>query len=134
MDFIRRSGFTKCCALGDVEYFRCCIDFVQQEPVDFCIYIQNTEFDFDDLARDLNDVIATRVTPGGRIYLALNRYLIRPRRYAEDLSQDFDTAIGEYAARRILARIDTYLPCGSDGGNRFNWVHPLTRFYMSKHT
>lgn len=133
IDFIRSNGFKQCYAMGDAaDYFRTYIDFVKQGPVDFCLCIQNSDFDLDDLINDTNSMIAQHLSVHGRVYLSFNRYQIRPKRYGADLSEDFDTAIAQHVTRNIHARVDSYIACGEDAGNKFNWVHPLTRFYLSK--
>jgi hypothetical protein len=134
IDFIQQNEFEKCYAIGDgeVDYFKPWVHFVDQGPADLCICIQIASFDLDDLIDHINLVVQEQIVPDGQIYLALNRYQIRPKKYSTDLSEDFDTAIEQYVRRRISARVDRYIACGDDGGNRFNWIHPLTRFYLRK--
>lgn len=132
IDFIEQNAFEKCYAIGDVDYFRPWIQFVDQGPVDFCICIQIAPFDLDCLIDHINCVIQQKISPGGHVYLSFNRYQIAPKKYAEGLSDDFDTAIDQYVRGKIQAQVDRYIPCGGDGGNRFNWIHPLTRFYLRK--
>jgi len=132
IDFIRQNAFEKCYAVGDVDYFSPWIQFVDQGPVDFCICIQTAGFDLDDLIDHINCMIQQKISAGGHVYLAFNRYQITPKKYADGLSDDFDTAIDQYVRAKIQARVDRYIPCGEDDGNQFNWIHPLTRFYLRK--
>lgn len=132
IDFIEQNAFKKCYAIGEVNYFNSWVRFVEKGPVNFCICIQTSNFDLDDLINQLNHVILNHISPGGQIYLAFNRYQIKPKKYSSGLSEDFDTAIDQYVRIKIMAQIDRYIPCGNDGGNKFNWIHPLTRFYLRK--
>jgi len=132
IDFIRQNAFEKCYPVGNVDYFRPWIQFVDQGPVDFCICIQTAAFDLADLIDHINCVIQQKISPGGHVYLAFNRYQITPKKYADGLSDDFDTAIDQYVRAKARAWVDRYIPCGEDGGNQFNWIHPLTRFYLRK--
>jgi hypothetical protein len=68
--------------------------------------------------------------PGSLIYLAVNKYVAIPNQYDCNLSPDYDTAIEQFINTRVNAKIEQYQPCGFDAGNKFNWVHPLTRFYL----
>ena len=70
------------------------------------------------------------MNPNGLIYLALNKYLVLPKCYDRNLSEDYDVAIEEFITKQINATVEKYYACGLDNGNRFNWVHPLTRFYL----
>jgi hypothetical protein len=132
INFIEQNAFKKCYAIGEVDYFNSYVRFVEQGSVDFCICIQTANFDLDDLIDQINHVIMEHISPGGQIYLAFNRYQIKPKKYSSRLSEDFDTAIDQYVRSRIIAQVDKYIPCGNDGGNKFNWIHPLTRFYLRK--
>lgn len=132
IDFIKSTGSSRAIGFGDVSYFNSHIEFVETSLVDLCIYIQTKKFDLDELITHINSVIDQNIVDQGKIYLAFNKYQIYPRKYAQNLPDDFDEAIGVYVKQKIHARIDTYKPCGLDGGNKFNWVHPLTRFYLTK--
>ena len=77
-----------------------------------------------------NAIIQKNMNPGGLVYLSLNKYLAVPRCYDANLPKDYDQAIQEFFKNHINATIESYQPCMLDGGNRFNWVHPLTRFHF----
>lgn len=129
IDLIQQHKFTKAKGKGNVEYFKQFIEFVQDQTVDFCIFIINEPFDFELLCQDVNDVIQ-HMSPNGLIYLSVNKYLVNPRCYSEKLDEDYDQAIKQFVENRIKASIQTYWPCGIDNGNKFNWIHPLTRFLL----
>jgi hypothetical protein len=46
------------------------------------------------------------------------------------LSTNYDCAIEEFISKNVNGKIEQYFACGNDGGNQFNWAHPLTRFYL----
>jgi hypothetical protein len=80
------------------------------------------------LCNNINHVIQHHMNSGGLIYLSVNKYLVTARCYAKELDEDYDQAIKQFVGQQITASIQTYWPCGLDRGNKFNWVHPLTRF------
>ena len=131
IDLIERNAYTRAVAIGDVGYFNDFIKIVGHDSkVDFCIYIENRKFKFDQLANDINAIIQKNMNPGGLVYLSLNKYQAVPRCYDANLPKDYDQAIQEFFKNHINATIESYQPCMLDGGNRFNWVHPLTRFHF----
>ena len=130
IDLIASSKYTQALGVGDIDYFNKFIKFVNSGKVNFCIYIQQKEFNFNDLVEDLNRIIETNMLPGSLIYLSVNKYVAVPARYDCNLSLDYDTAIEQFIKSRVNAKIEQYQPCGFDSGNKFNWVHPLTRFYL----
>ena len=130
VDLLNKYKFTKARGYGDVEYFSQFIDFVQDQPVDFSIFIINEPFDFELLCNNINHVIQHHMNSGGLIYLSVNKYLVTARCYSKELDEDYDQAIKQFVKQQITASIQTYWPCGLDHGNKFNWVHPLTRFLL----
>lgn len=130
IDLIVSNNYKQAVGVGAVNYFSKFIEFVDSGKVNFCIYIQLKPFDFDGLASDINHVIATRMLPGSLIYLSLNKYNAQPKRYNTNLSSDYDVAIEQFINDRVGATVKKYQPCGFDSGNKFNWVHPLTRFHL----
>lgn len=131
IDVIVSNKYKKALGVGDVNYFKNFIEFVNCGLVDFCVYIQQEEFNFNDLVDSLNCIIENNMSPGSLIYLSINKYVAIPGKYnASNLSSDYDTAIEQFIRARVNAKIESYQPCGFDFGNEFNWVHPLTRFYL----
>ena len=122
--------YTQAVGYGNIDYFKNHINFVNSGPVDFCIYIVNKPFDFVQLIEHVNDVIKTQLNNNSLIYLSINKYLTIPKLYDSSLADDYDCAIEQFVAKNVNAQIERYHSCGNDGGNQFNWVHPLTRFYL----
>jgi hypothetical protein len=130
IDVIISNKYTKALGVGDIDYFKNFVECVDRGVVNFCIYIQREEFNFNDLVTNLNYIIKNNMAPGALIYLSLNKYVATPGRYDCHVSADYDTAIEQFISTRVNAEIESYQPCGFDFGNKFNWVHPLTRFYL----
>jgi hypothetical protein len=132
IDIIANGKYTHAIGHGDIDYFSDYINFVQQGPVDLCIFIINHQFDFDDIVSQVNQTIQTQLRAGGLFYLSLNKYLAIPKNYDTTLPEDYDSAIEQFFLSRINFNICKYIPCGNDQGNQFNWAHPLTRFHIIK--
>jgi hypothetical protein len=130
IDIINRGNYKQALAIGAIDYFADFVEFVDSEPVDFCIYIQLQEFNFDDLVSNINGIIKNQMLPGSLIYLSLNKYVAQANCYDSTLSADYDTAIEQFITKNINATVEQYQPCGLDFGNKFNWIHPLTRFHL----
>ena len=128
--FIEQSTYTKALGCGAVEYFRQAIELVAKGPVDFCIYIQNSSFDYFQLAHDLNRIIDTELTSHATIYLAINKFLAVPINYTRSVSEDYHTSIREFVSNEINADIVNFQFEPLDKGSHFNFVHPLVRFYL----
>lgn len=130
IDLLHKYKFSKAKGYGSVGYFRQFLNFVQDQPVDFCMFIINEPIDFELLCNYINHVIRHDMNSTGYIYLSVNKYLITARCYSEELSEDYDQAIKQFVEQRVEASIETYWACGLDSGNKFNWIHPLTRFFL----
>jgi len=133
IDFVHHTRAKKVLGIGAVSHFASWINFVDAGPADLCIYIETKSIDVDHLIDSVNRIINLNLVNEAWFYLSFNKYQILPRCYDKDLPEDFDDAIGVYVRRNVDAHVYEYKPCGLDGGNRFNWVHPLTRFYLRKH-
>jgi len=131
IDFIKVNSVDTALVLGDAAgYF---LNFVQQAyklPVKYCIIIINKPFNFNCLIKDVNFLLEHALTKNGIVYLSVNKYQAQPMEYNTTLPANYDDAIGVYFNKNIIGTIEQYHRCGEDGGNKFNWVHPLTRFYI----
>jgi len=127
--FIKNSQYTQALGRGDVEYFQQTIKLVDKGPVDFCIYIQNSSFDYYQLARDLNRIIDTELTRPATIYLAINKFYAIPIDYVYS-SDDYHESIRKFVFNEINADIINFQFEPLDKGSHFNFVHPLVRFYL----
>jgi len=130
IEYIRENDFRSIMFKGDQGYFR--DQFIQgQAPYDFYVYIVNQSFDFKTLVNDLNDILQNQMTEHGIIYLSINKYLATAKRYDGTLSDDYDLAILDYISSNVDAHILKHQHL-EDKGTGFNWVHPLTIFYLGK--
>lgn len=122
--------YTHALGYGDIDYFKSYINFVSSGPADFCIYIVNEPFDFIEVTTHVNHIIETDMNNNSLIYLSLNKYLAHPKQYDSTLADDYDCAIKQFITKNISAKVEQYHACENDGGQKFNWAHPLTRFYL----
>lgn len=129
IDLIKSNQYKTALGRGEVDFFSQYISFVDQGPVGLAIWIQVKEYHWDQLVHEINDVIQ-QVTSGGMLYLAVNKYAAVSKCYDPDLDDDYDLAIVQYITRHIKAKIEKHELCGLDRGLRFNWVHPLSRFWL----
>lgn len=134
IDTIARHKYVQALGYGDVSYFKKYINIVESGPENFCVYIVNELFDFDNLVNHLNQIISTQLNSNSLVYLSLNKYLAIPRCYDPGLSINYDRAIEEFISKNVNGIIEEYFACGNDNGNKFNWAHPLTRFYLRVNT
>lgn len=130
--YIQSHGYDRAIGYGPTDFLRPFINFVEQAPEEFVIYIETGPYNFSQLIDSVNRVIDHKIKQDGRLYLSFNKYQAVPGNYDSDLAEDYDQAIVQYVSTRIAAKLEHYLPCGDDRGNKFNWVHPLTRFYFQK--
>lgn len=132
IEYIHLHNYTSALAQGDVDYFQNYINFVDHGPVEFCIYILNEKFSWDDLASKINYIIEKDLVANGIIYLSINKFLAEPAKTAYGFNDDYDLAIGEYVKKHINASIENYYYKSDDCGQYFNFAHPTTRFYLRK--
>lgn len=130
IDVIVNGNYKQAIGYGDVDFFKNYITLVDQGPVDLGICILNHSFSFDVVVDQINQLIQNHMAVNGLFYLSINKYLARPDHYDLALPADYDSAIQQFVTDRINYKIEKYLACGNDQGNKFNWVHPLTRFYI----
>lgn len=131
IDLIQDHDVDRALGFGDVGYFRDFVQFVDDGPVDFCVYIINQEFDLDQICDHVNRIIATKMRSPGLVYLSINKYLVKPRCHNQNLPGNYDEALLMYVSSKIRASLKQYFACGQDQGLQFNWIHPLTRFVFS---
>lgn len=132
IDYIRSQNYTSALAQGDVDFFCNYINFVKQGPVNFCIYILNEKFKWDELANNVNIIIEKDLVVNGIVYLSINKFLAEMPKTTYNLNDDYDLAIEEYVKKYINASIENYYYEPNDNGQHFNFAHPLTRFYLRK--
>jgi hypothetical protein len=133
IDYLRNTHVKECAAMGDVEYFNQYVTFVNFQS-NFGILVQNTSFQWQDLANTINCFLREKIKSTGILYLAINKYLAKPINHVPLLSDDYDLAIYEFIKLNIqdLAQIKSYSFDPNDQGLKFNFAHPLTRFYLQR--
>lgn len=131
LEFISDQGFTETACVGDASFILDQTSLsVVNDNAKFCMFFQFAPYKFDDLVRDINSTLSNILVPNGILYLSVNKYVAIPNSYDQTLSDDYDQAIYEYITKNVNGEILKYQPCGYDGGDQFNWIHPLTRFYI----
>jgi len=130
LDYIQTNGFKSVKIKGDI--------FLKEQigdgqlPFDLCVYMVTQPFRFDELINDINQIMRDEMDQRGIMYLAINKYLATADNYDNDLSDDYTDAILEYVSENVNAEIIEYHRHLKDDGTGFNWVHPLTIFYLRK--
>lgn len=130
VNFINTNHYTTAFGYGDVEYFSQYITFINTGIVDFCIFIINTPFEFGELVEKINHVIQHNVNKHGILYLAINKFLAFPLNYSHNVDADYDQLLYQFIKEQVNAEIMSYDYVHNDRGQMFNFVHPLTRFYL----
>jgi hypothetical protein len=130
IDFIHNNKYTTALAYGDTEYFNQYINLVEDGTVNFCIFIINSPFEFSDVVKKINNIIQYNVNKEGIIYLAINKFLALPCKYSKDTTSNYNQLIYQYVKDYVNAEILSYSFVENDQGTMFNFVHPLTRFYI----
>jgi len=132
IDYIHTHNYTSALAHGDVDYFQNYINFVDHGPVEFCIFILNKPFSWEDLANNINYIIEKDLIADGVAYLSINKFLAELPKTTYNLNDDYDLAIEDYVKKHINASIENYYYKSDDHGQYFNFAHPTTRFYLRK--
>jgi len=134
VEYMKSNNITQARIHGDVEFFSKHVTPVEHSS-DFSIWIENDTtqlFDFALLVDRLNHEIQHNLLTNGVLYLAVNKFLCEPKQYDIALPEDYNDAIKQYLETTIQASLVTALLPKHIEGNKFNWVHPLTRFYFKK--
>lgn len=130
IEFIKLSNETECVGMGDTEYFEQYIKFTNG-PANLAICIINKPFDFVRLAQDLNGLIANKLNSHAIIYLAINKFLANPIIH-NCAVEDYDMSVVNFIAEAVNATIVEYAIEPDDSGHHFNFVHPVTRFFLRR--
>jgi hypothetical protein len=64
------------------------------------------------------------------LYLSINKFLAIPEPQ-HSVDNDYDCAIYNYVTKNVKYQLLTYFSGKEDFGKKFNWGHPLTRFYFT---
>jgi hypothetical protein len=113
--------------MGDSDYLKEIIER-EQHPATMIILLINHKFRFSEIVAMCNSELK-KLGPGGFLYLAINKFLAvpEPQNFTVD---DYDQAIHEYVKHNINFSMLQYHSGQDDSGKKFNWVHPITRFYF----
>lgn len=96
---------------------------------EMCIYLVKSPFKLDHIVEVCNQELE-RLAPGGILYLALNKFLLEPCSQ-QTVNPSYEAAIYDFVVSHIRYPLICYHSGIVDGGKRFNWIHPLTRFYFT---
>ena len=132
IDYIQQNNIKTAKIHGDDGYFSKYVIPVNNQSVDFIIWIENQLFDFADLVKRVNYELQDILNHNGVLYLAVNKFLCLPGQYDANLPENYDDAITQYLKNNINAEMEQSLPNYNTVGNQFYWAHPLTRFYFKK--
>jgi hypothetical protein len=133
IEYIRQNNITEAGGFGDIDYFREHVRFVDY-PTNFGIVIINASYyQFGWLKKYVNNILENKIQSGGILYLAINKFLATNDTTNYGIAQsDYDLAIEEFIRSNINATVELYLYHPNDRGQNFNFIHPLTRFYLRK--
>jgi hypothetical protein len=112
--------------VGDTQYLESVVGRHALSQYKMCVFVVNSLFDFDQVIATCNHEI-TNLPASGFLYLALNKFLAMPKSQ-DQLPDSYDSAIFQVITNGVNASLFKYYNCCIDGGQRFNWVHPITRF------
>jgi hypothetical protein len=125
-EFVNDHQITSIYYLGDCDRIRSLLGHDVKENCELCVMIYNRQFRFSEIVLECNRILPTLV-PGGFLYLSVNKFLADPEPNLDN-PEDYDLSILHYMLRHIPYPLIGYYSGRIDAGQRFNWVHPLTRF------
>jgi len=112
--------------VGDTQYLESVLGCRALSQYKMCVFVVNSLFDFDQVIATCNHEI-TNLPANGFLYLALNKFLAIPKSQ-DQLPDSYDSAIFQVITNGVDASLFKYYNGCIDSGQRFNWVHPITRF------
>ena len=127
LDFVTHNDIHKIKYIGDSKHLE---DILGKKSAagDMCIYLVNSFFDLEQVVETCNKEIKC-LPLNGIFYLSLNKFLLQPIPQ-QDINANYDSALYNFIIDRVQFPLLRYYSGAVDGGRRFNWVHPLTRFYF----
>lgn len=131
IEYIHKNKIIEAYGHGEVEYFCDYVTFVGG-PAKFGIMIVNEYYQFSWLEHTVNQVLQDKIQTGGVLYLAVNKFLADSEIQNSITEADYDLAIKQFVELHINATIESYQYNTNDRGKSFNFIHPLTRFYLRK--
>lgn len=129
-EFIKNNSITRIRYIVDSYNLKNVFGSENNDDPMLCVYIVKQKFKFSEIVKTCN-LELKKLKFGNFLYLSINKFIAIPEPQ-ENISNDYDQAIYEYISSRVESKIHTYTSGKEDFGDRFNWVHPLTRFYFIK--
>ena len=127
LDFVNHNNIHKIKYIGDSNHLEDILG-KKSEVGDMCVYLVNSLFDLEQVVDTCNKEIQC-LPLNGIFYLSLNKFLLQSKPQ-QGINADYDSALHNFVIDRIQFPLLRYYSGAVDGGKRFNWVHPLTRFYF----
>lgn len=125
IEFIQHHQIKSVTYYGQSEFLNLLLDLPQAESSDLAIYIVNSIFRYSDIVNDIKNNMAYNKF----IYISINKFLAIPEPQNK-VVDDYDAAIYNYVLENLNLGLLKYYSGKDDRGHRFNWAHPLTRFYF----
>ena len=126
ISFIEQYDIKGITYVGDTQYIESVVGGHASSHYEMCVFVVNSLFDFDQVIATCNHEI-NNLPANGFLYLALNKFLAIPKSQ-EQLPNNYDSAIFQVITNGVNASLFKYYNGCIDSGQRFNWVHPITRF------
>jgi hypothetical protein len=127
LNFVEHHHVEKIRYIGDSKHLELTIG-KKSDQGEMCIYLVKSSFNLDHVVKVCNEELA-QLAPGGILYLALNKFLLEPCTQ-ESVNPNYEAAIYDFVVSHIHYPVIRYHSGIIDGGQRFNWIHPVTRFYF----
>ena len=127
LSFVENHNIQKIRYVGDSKHLELLVG-KKSEHGEMCIYLVKSPFKLDHIVDVCNQEL-DRLEPGGILYLALNKFLLEPCSQ-QNVNANYESAIYDFVVSHIRCPLIRYHSGVIDGGKRFNWIHPLTRFYF----
>jgi hypothetical protein len=122
--FVHNNNINGIRYLGDADYLKPILKKDSQD-INLCVYLANSPFKFSELVKICNQELQNT----SLLYLSINKFQAIPEPNLSVI-EDYDTAIYQYLIDNVYYKLINYTSGKNDGGKKFNWVHPLTRFYF----
>lgn len=127
LDFVANHNIEGIRYIGDSKHLELLVG-KKSDVGNMCIYLIKSAFDIDHVISTANQALA-QLPQGGILYMALNKFLLEPT-VKTTTNANYESALYEYITNNIQYPVLRYHSGEIDSGQRFNWIHPLTRFYF----
>jgi len=126
--FVEQKQISRILYLEDDGHVQSIIGHQVETDAQMCVYVVNRTFQFSSIIKICNETLS-KLGKGSWLYLSINKFLAIPEPQLE-IPEQYDDAIYSYITSGVKYKLQDYITGKNDYGNRFNWVHPLTRFYF----